>query len=197
MKKILIVLSLLLSLQGIAQADSDWVYFSETGHYYKRFDTVMTWNDAKSYAESIGGYLATINSENENTFLFNNIGNITFPDDVVWLGGTDEAQEGVWKWVTGETFWDNGTCLLYCNWGSVEPNNYQGNQNYLNYNSHIYNGQWDDEFNRSTPFIVEMNSAPPVTPEPISFILFLTGGAVLGARNLLRRRKSGFLPAQE
>ena len=36
--------------------------------------------------------LASVNSQEENDYIFSLI------DDVVWLGGTDEAEEGVWRW---------------------------------------------------------------------------------------------------
>jgi hypothetical protein len=36
-----------------------------------------------------------------------------------WLGASDEAQEGVWVWVTGEPF-------TYTNWDFGEPNDAGG-----------------------------------------------------------------------
>jgi len=81
-------------------------------HYYKLIDTPMAWNDAKNYCESLGGYLATITSENEHIFVYNNFqGN-----ENCWLGGTDEEEERNWKWITGEA-WE------YTGWASGEPNN--------------------------------------------------------------------------
>jgi hypothetical protein len=82
------------------------------GHYYEVIDEPATWHNAAAYCEQDGGYLATINSAEENQFVYNltDIGNQT------WLGATDEAVEGTWKWVTGEPF-------DYTNWGLGEPNN--------------------------------------------------------------------------
>ena len=41
-----------------------------------------------------------------------------------WLGGTDQEQEGEWRWVTGEKW-------KYSQWAGGEPNNYTGGENYL------------------------------------------------------------------
>ena len=38
------------------------------------------------------------------------------PENCVWLGGSDSASEGDWKWVTGERW-------VYTNWQLYEPNN--------------------------------------------------------------------------
>ena len=75
----------------------------------------MSWHDAKAYCESLGGYLATITSQEENDFIYSNLANNS--PQVSWLGATDEEEEGVWKWVTGETW-------SYTNWYSGEPNNW-------------------------------------------------------------------------
>ncbi len=37
----------------------------ETGHRYQLFDYSMSWTDAESYCESIGGHLVTITSAEE------------------------------------------------------------------------------------------------------------------------------------
>ena len=87
------------------------------GHYYKFFTDKMKWHDAKKYCEDLGGYLVTITSAEENQFISSLIGG-----DII-IGATDEAQEGVWQWVTGELF-------EYSNFPLGEPNN-QGNEDYL------------------------------------------------------------------
>lgn len=91
------------------------------------------WHAAKADAESRGGHLATITSEEEWETLSGLFGN-----DLIgcWLGGTDEEEEGVWKWVTGEP-WD------YARWRYDQPDNLHSGQNYLWL--HVeYNGKWDD-----------------------------------------------------
>lgn len=88
----------------------------ETG--YGRYQIIMgayTWSQAKANAESHGGHLATITSEAEWVAMQQVLG-ATLSGNMIWLGGTDEAQEGVWKWVTGEAW-------SYTRWASGEPNN--------------------------------------------------------------------------
>jgi hypothetical protein len=57
----------------------------------------------------------------------------TAVNQLLWLGGTDESQEGVWAWVTGE-LWS------YTRWIPGEPNNTDGNEHYLG----ELNGIWND-----------------------------------------------------
>lgn len=79
------------------------------------------WTAAKADAEARGGHLATITSEAEWIVISNLFGSNV---SASWLGGTDEAQEGVWRWVTGEK-WE------YTRWCESEPNDAKGQEEYL------------------------------------------------------------------
>lgn len=81
----------------------------------------MTWREATAYCESLGGHLVTITSQEEQTFIENLIKNGA--REQYWIGATDEANEGVWRWVTGEP-WN------YENWATYEPSNYMDNEHY-------------------------------------------------------------------
>lgn len=85
----------------------------KNGHFYQRIDVPMSWHDAKKDCESRGGHLATVASAEENKFIYRKFAK----DHVCWLGGTDEIEEGTWRWVTGEPF-------AYHNWFSNEPSNF-------------------------------------------------------------------------
>lgn len=129
MKKLMqfsIALSIAMLINTIAFADSEKIYNPVNGHWYQRFDDTMTWHDAKQYCESLDGYLVTITSQEEDDFVYNNLGFVS-PHDC-WLGGTDESQEGDWRWITGEN-WG------YTNWESTkpEPNNCDNVEHYLMY----------------------------------------------------------------
>ncbi|MGN0467802.1 MAG: lectin-like protein [Acutalibacteraceae bacterium] len=102
------------------------------GHTYYVYKNTVTWKKAKAICESRGGHLATITSSGENNFVKNlvNAKNIGY----CWLGATDEAKEGTWKWVTGEKF-------SYKDWYGSQPDNYDGVEDYL---STYYNTQWND-----------------------------------------------------
>ena len=61
-------------------------------HSYYIFDNgCESWNEAKKYCESRGGYLAVINSPEENEFLYNYMLDIGY--DEVFFGYTDQDQE--------------------------------------------------------------------------------------------------------
>jgi len=92
------------------------VYFSTTGHYYRFVARPnISWTDARDEAMSdsmkyngLRGYLATITSSEENTF----VNEIT--KGTAWIGATDIAQNGYWRWVTGpEGLEDGGKGLLF------------------------------------------------------------------------------------
>ena len=101
------------------------IHNSANGHSYQRYDNSLTWHDAKTHCESLGGYLATLTSPTEHDFVFNKLG-FGAPYGMVWLGAADEEQEGVWQWVTDEawdfTYWDDG-----------EPLNCAGIEHYLTF----------------------------------------------------------------
>jgi len=91
-------------------AADDIVYYG--GHSYQRFDIRKTWTEAEAYAESLGGHLVTISSQEENDVVYNLI-----KDGIknqYWIGSADSK-----SWITGEK-WD------YTNWIPGEPNGVNG-----------------------------------------------------------------------
>lgn len=79
------------------------------GHWYLLLNQERSWHTAHEYCRGMGAHLVTIQDEAENQFVFG-------ISPLSWLGASDEAQEGDWKWVTGEP-------LTYTNWSEGEPNN--------------------------------------------------------------------------
>lgn len=69
------------------------------GHRYERIDTPMSWSQARDYAQERGGYLATITSAGEQSFLEGFLSNGT--KDRYWLGAS--ASNSTLQWLTGET----------------------------------------------------------------------------------------------
>lgn len=109
------------------------------GHHYARIDQSMTWKEAKKYCEEQGGYLATITSEEEQNIIQNLIKGGEKAQ--YWLGGTDEAEEGTWVWVTGEpwNYWYKDSHI----------DNYRSNEHYLQMQRHHWGnesalGYWND-----------------------------------------------------
>jgi hypothetical protein len=83
------------------------------GHWYDLTTTPSTWTASNTQAINAGGYLATITSGAEDTFLIDNFSTLK---QHLWIGLTDAAIEGTFVWVTGEP-------LTYTNWLPGEPNN--------------------------------------------------------------------------
>jgi hypothetical protein len=112
------------------------VFFADNGHLYEYITSAGDWNTAKTNAESLtrygaSGYLATINSLEENNFVNERL------EDAGWMGASDAAVEGDWKWVTGPeagtSFWSgaaDGSVVGdgYENWNTGEPNNSGSNE---------------------------------------------------------------------
>jgi hypothetical protein len=70
------------------------------GNYYKAFDFRMSWDEARQRCEQYGGHLVTINSPEEDNFVYNYL--ITKGIYGAWIGAENDGSE--WHWVTGETF---------------------------------------------------------------------------------------------
>ncbi|SFM91783.1 PKD domain-containing protein [Methanolobus profundi] len=132
------------------------LYLEDTGHYYEYVaSSHISWTAAETAAasrelEGLQGYLATITSAAENTFISSKI------QGQAWIGASDADTEGVWKWVTGPEagtqFWSGnyaGSALAYENWASGEPNDA-----YLSYGEDcahlLVNGEWNDYYSGYT-----------------------------------------------
>lgn len=118
------------------------------GHYYYIYDldTVTTWEEAKEYCESQGGYLATVTSKEEDEFLYSYITDMGLYS--VLFGLSDIDQENVWTWVTGEPF-------SYENWALGEPNHQGGYEHYGMYYEKNKDGTWNDGSGKTCPFLCE------------------------------------------
>ena len=118
------------------------------GSTYQLYKASYTWNEAKAYAESIGGHLATITSSAENTAIYNMVKK---RDVGAWIGCTSAS--GSWKWVTGEPW-------TYSNWRSGDPNNQWGQEFYGA--MRITEGAWLDSCSTNANwgfFVVEFDPA--------------------------------------
>jgi hypothetical protein len=143
-----IVLGLLV---GTVQAEPvQWqVADGGNGHWYEQIDTnSITWEVAFDMAESMGGHLVTLTSEEEDSFVSSSFD----CSDISWAGGIN--LNGEWDWITGEA-WD------YTNWTPGEPNGGDG--------AHIEvffsNCRWNDRVSGTTrpSLIIEWNHDPSIT----------------------------------
>ena len=86
--------------------------FTFNNHTYALTTSEMTWANAKAAATVLGGYLTTINTKAENTFL-----TTTFFDTlnaVIWIGATDQVTENTWLWDNGTTSGDDNLTDNLC-----------------------------------------------------------------------------------
>jgi hypothetical protein len=153
MKKLLArVLSFVIIFEAVAfsavfkSSAADKVAYN--GHTYQVFDISMSWHDAKNYCESLGGYLAVITSQDEENYitqLLDKGGKTAY-----WIGLSDENNEGVWEWVTGEKY-------EYKNWAPNQPDNEDsaGNEDFVelcNTSVSNYKWMWNDNVDQPTDY---------------------------------------------
>lgn len=120
-----------------------YLYMGElNGHQYYCSNGKKSWDEAQSAAVALGGYLAVINSYDENNYLASKLINQN-----AWIGLSDEAYEGTFQWV-------NGDPLNFTHWYSGQPNNYNYAQDHVEL---MYNGYWNDNYgDKDQEYIVEI-----------------------------------------
>lgn len=93
------------------------------GHKYSLYEDILDWEQAEQKSRALGGHLATITSEGEEraieSLLKGNTKRVGY-----FLGGTDKGSKGNFRWITGEKF-------VYSKWADGEPNNSNGNEDYI------------------------------------------------------------------
>ena len=138
------------AISGAAEEGTSGTY----SHYYKVFNVVGgTWEEAQAFCQSVGGYLVTITSEDEQDGvkeLLKERGGL----NCYWAGG--RLVDGHWTWVTGEAF-------EFTNWAVGEPNNQDGIEGYMelfgkNYRGGLGNkrtGAWNDASNNGADYAAD------------------------------------------
>ena len=95
------------------EADIPSDAFEYNGHsYYVFSDICETWEDAEKYCESLGGYLAVINNDDENTAVYDIMKQQGY--ESAYFGYTDVEEDGNWHWIDGKS-------SSYTNWNRYEP----------------------------------------------------------------------------
>ena len=121
-------------LQRFCIAYAEPVIFEWNGHSYAVFDNCQSWEGAKAYCEAKGGYLAVIDSVEENEALYNFMKENGYTS--AYFGLSDKAEEGTWRWVTGEE-------ADYANWNADEPGG-GTDENYAMFFYLYEDGTWND-----------------------------------------------------
>jgi hypothetical protein len=119
------------------------------GHRYACILQPASWKEASDYAARAGAHLAVVTSDEEKLWLTRNFG-LPSLGRTMWLGGSDEASEGAWRWPNSEP-WN------YTAWSGPEPNNGGGTEHAL---AMRYDGWWIDADGRATrmPYIIEWDT---------------------------------------
>ncbi len=155
-------------------------FLPNMGHYYEFVSSPgITWTDANTAASArtyfgLQGYLATLTNQEEADF------SGAQASGFGWIGASDAAVEGEWRWVTGPEagtlFWDgtySGTEVTFANWNGSEPNDWGSGEDY----AHIADpsvirgsgvlGSWNDLSNNggggpyaSKGYVVEYGGMP-------------------------------------
>jgi len=193
--------ALILSSHMLSAAAAPVQWTSASGGNDHWYDVVvgpaaLTWSEASAAAGAAGGYLATLTSDAENTFVFglaqerpaawvafnDTFGQVRGP----WLGGfqppSSPEPAGGWQWVNGEG------ALVFTSWQSASPNNFGGDENALEFFG-LFNQReprWNDNSstNPNNAYVVEWNANP--VPEPATCALLFAGLGLLGIA--VRRR---------
>ena len=134
-------------------------------HKYYIVHEWSTWDEALARATALGGYLLTINSEAENTWVTSNLGDYKW--DSYWIGFNDKTEEGTFVWA-------NGADSTFTNWNGGEPNN-SGDEDVVEFNG--YNGKWNDLPSRDGRyFIIEFSGTISAKDVVIPYIVTRSDG---------------------
>jgi peptidoglycan hydrolase-like protein with peptidoglycan-binding domain len=167
----------------VALVNSTEVFFPDNDHLYKFVSGSYTWDEAKAAASSTiaygaRGYLATITSSDENSFVYTRISGDG------WLAATDQYTEKRWVWDAGP---EAGTYFFqenlsggganaeggYNSWASGEPNDYNGGED-CGYMYASQNGHWNDyPCSTSQGYVVEFGAEgdlPSIVAKDISIV---------------------------
>lgn len=96
-----------------------------------------SWTESQAQAVAMGGNLATVNSAEENDFLWTTIAkpNLATSSFGIWIGLNDAAEEGTWVWASGES-------VTYTNWAGGQPDNWI-NEDWVHFWGNT-EGAWND-----------------------------------------------------
>ncbi|KAK7084303.1 hypothetical protein SK128_021853 [Halocaridina rubra] len=110
MNKLAIIIGAILIVGANGQSCPDgWVAIGGICYRFHQ-EVSMPWDDARTFCEDEGAFLAKITDSDVHRAFYEYI--LTYSlSGSFWLGGTDELYEGDWHWVVDDTRIDRGTPL--------------------------------------------------------------------------------------
>ena len=142
--------SLVIQLEMDTRYEEGWqeeVVYWEGSKYKLYTDEYKNWSDAASHCQGEGGHLASVMSDGEQEEVRAAAGG----QDLVWLGGSDVEEEGVWRWADGSP-WG------YSNW--QERSGSRGDDRNCVYMYSGYDHHWSESSCTDTiPFLCQLPTA--------------------------------------
>ncbi|KAL2079235.1 hypothetical protein ACEWY4_024979 [Coilia grayii] len=111
-----------------------WEYFS--GKYYYFSTDNKKWTESRDACVTMGGHLVIIETQEEQDFLIHH--NPAQNQDY-WIGLTDSAEEGKWRWVDNSLL-NNNTKY----WRGTEPDNWKDQEDCARVNVNRVRDSWYD-----------------------------------------------------
>uniref|UniRef100_A0A672HVZ0 C-type lectin domain-containing protein n=1 Tax=Salarias fasciatus TaxID=181472 RepID=A0A672HVZ0_SALFA len=122
-----------------------WVYFRSS--FYHISFSKKTWRESRNDCLSRGADLMIIDSQEEQDF------SRRFTRKT-WIGLTDRAREGTWRWV-------DGTLLNISYWSNGQPNNWWGKEDCAEVGTSDAENNWNDgRCDRQKYWVCEKKVAP-------------------------------------
>ena len=136
-----------------------------------------SWEEARGYCESLGGYLAVVDSQETNDALYTFIRYCGYSS--AYIGYSDSENEGVWSWV-------NSGRSAYTNWNEGEPNAFTDGEDYafISDNGKWFDGDFSPAFeNGIVCFICEWDN-------------YITGSANIDRASILQLEDEYYVPEE-
>jgi len=138
---------------GVLNVADDYIYLGNfNSHDYYVSKTKKTWDEARVMASTNAkSYLAVIESEEENKFIFESAKSKNLIEGIayyrgLWIGYTDIIKKGKWKWV-------NGSESSYTNWRDG-----LNSDSYGDYAAMVDKGEWSlAAYNLNWDWVVKNN----------------------------------------
>jgi hypothetical protein len=150
------------------------------GHTYYLLNS-HTWTESESEAILLGGHLATINDQAENDWIFNTFSTFGNIDRALWIGLTDQSNEGTFSWASGEP-------VSFTNWSGGQPDDGGPGEDFVHllWPGHSNQGAWNDFQDLDSVNGFVLNGVVEVVPEPSTLGVLISA---VGFFTFCRRKK--------